>query len=224
MNIYVIAEGQKGTKKLYRNWIPYVNSDLSCVDYIKDVQQNNVFVFFGRGQPEIWDRIQVAVDDVNTNEVFNRLVVAIDSEEMTFQDKLDEARSKLSQHKCRVEIRYIIQHFCLETWLLGISRVFRKKPRDADLIRYREIFDVRTENPELLPGETLNSWNRATFAYHYFRAGIRDTFGDGFKTRKSYTKHNPGFTVERDQFKQVLGRCNKRNHIQSFNTFLDAFI
>jgi len=220
LNIYVVVEGEKGAKKLYKNWIPFVNKNLSNVEYLRDLDTNNFYVIAGYGQTTIYDRIESAIIDVNNNNGFDRLVIGIDSEEKTAHDKFVEVRDFVDKIGCNKDARIVVQHFCLEAWLLANSHLFRKNPQDLDLIEYYHHYDIRSLDPEELPG--YNDWNRSQFAYQYLRTGMRDKrFERG--TRISYTKTNPGSVVQRGYFEQVLSRHNKRGQILNFRHFLTAF-
>ena len=221
MNIYVIIEGETAARKLYKNWIPLVNESLQYVDYLTDVKQNNFFILAGFGQPYIWQRLECAVKDVNEHEVFDRLVIAIDSEDCDPRDQQLEASARVDRMGCRVEVRYVIQHFCLETWLLGNKYMFRKNSSDVELKEYMELFNIRHDDPALLPPYTRRGWNRSQFAYHFLRAGIRDVYtGRGLL----YSKKHPGPTLKKDYFSQVRSRCFDERHILSFESFLNAFV
>lgn len=219
MNIYVIVEGEKATKKIYQNWISYTNSQLTSIDNLHDFKANNYFIFAGHGQSEFPDKVKKAIEDVNNISSINRLVVGIDSEDKEYDEKLSEVKKWVEEETCSVEVKYIIQHFCLETWFLGNKTLFRKKPQDSELISYFNIFDVRSDDPEYLPAHNQEGFNRAKFSYRYLRAGIRDIHG----TRKCYSKSNPGIVLENGFYSQVKERCIKVNHIKSFNSFLEAF-
>jgi len=220
MNIYVIVEGESATKKLYKNWIPFVNTNLRHVDYLPDVTNDNFYILHGYGQPYFLERVERAINDVNNLQLFNRLVIAVDSENADPYDKQSEISNRVDRIGCRVEVRYVIQHFCLETWLLGNRQMFRRKLQDTELSRYVTLFDVRLNDPTLLPNNEEKAWNRAQFAYHYLRAGIRDAYrGKG----TVYSKKNPGLVTGQGYFSQVKKRCLDEQHILSFHNFLDAF-
>lgn len=219
MNIYVLVEGKKGSKKIYKYWIPYLNPILSNIDYPNEFNNNNFLLVAGYGQPQFLNRVDNAVTDSNNIPKIDRLVIAVDSEDLEFDEKHDEIENRIRQIGCRVEYRIVIQHFCIETWLLGNETNFRRHPQDQRLKLFRNIFDIRTRDPELLPPHEENSWNRAQFAYYYLRAGIQDKYGG----RKSYTKTRPGFTIEKSYFTRVKDRFKKKEHIKSFESFIDAF-
>jgi hypothetical protein len=219
MNIYVIVEGQRAAKRIYKIWIPLVNRELKFVDYVKDINYNNFFILAGHGQPGIKSRIESAINDVNNNSLIDRLVISMDSENATYQDKYDEIHESVGKYECRVEIRYIIQHFCMETWLMGNKDMFRKKPQDITLNNFMKLYNIRQKDPEMLPCYPKNSWNRAQFAFYFLQAGIRDKHTYGL----SYTKKNPGITATPGYFLQVNERYMKSHHISSFSDFIEAF-
>ncbi len=219
MNIYVLVEGEKGSKKIYKNWISHVNPKLTNIDYPNEFDDNNYLIVAGFGHPQYLQRIDNAVLDANNIQAIDRLVIAVDSEDFEISEKYDEIENRIKQTGCRVEYRVVIQHFCIEAWLLGNETNFRRHSQDHDLKSFRKIFDIRYHDPELLPPLEENSWNRAQFAYHYLRAGIRDKYGG----MKSYTKSRPGFIVEKAYFNRVKDRCKKREQIKSFEGFINAF-
>lgn len=220
MNIYIVVEGERATKKLYKYWISYVNNKLSPINYLQEFNQNNFFILAGHGQPGIWSRVGTAVDDVNKLQIIDRLVISIDAEDRGYEDKLLEAKSHIDNIGCRVDVRYIVQYFCLETWLLGNITLFRKKPQDDKLRQFLQIHDIRINNPDLLPPHKEYSWNRSQFAYRYLKAGIRDIYDNN----KSYSKKDPGLAITEGFYNQVRKRCFEKNHISSFKDFTNAFI
>lgn len=220
MNIYIVLEGERGSKKIYRKWIQIVNPELSAVNYLVDVKDNNYFILAGFGQPHFLERVDNAVEDVNNLGQFDRLVVGVDSEEFSEHEKYLEVSNRVDRIGCRVEVKYVIQHFCLETWLLGNIHMFRRNAGDVDLVEYMNIFNIRVNDPEDLPNYETRAWNRAQFAYHYLRAGIRDVH----RGNRSYTKKNSSVVAREGYFTQVKRRCIDEEHIQSFNSFLNAFV
>jgi hypothetical protein len=221
MNVYVVVDGEDATKKIYQKWIPLVNKQLQKIDYVNQFTQNNFYVFAGRrGQPGIWNMAEKAIEDANNLTSIDRLIICVDAEDRSYEEILSEAKRRVEKNECRVPIRYVIQYFCLETWLLGNINLFRKKARDQELQGYYTKFNIRENDPENLPSHKQRSMNRATFAYYYLRAGMRDAHGND----KCYSKHNAGIAQEETFFNRVRDRCVKKQHIQSFNDFLNAFV
>lgn len=221
MNIYIVLEGEAGAKKLYKRWIPLVNPNLIYIDYINEIKDNNFYILAGFGQPYFLQRVEKAVEDVNKNEIFNRLVIAVDSENSDLREKQIEVSKRVDRIGCRVEVKYVIQHFCVETWLMGNRNMFRKNPGDKELVEYMKIFNVRNNDPALLPPHPEKALNRAQFAYEYLRAGIGDVHSN---RGLLYSKKDPGIAAQEGYFHQVKSRCVEKQHIFSFKCFLDAFI
>lgn len=221
MNIYVVVEGERAARKVYKTWIPLVNPAMQYIDYLTQLTQNNFFILAGFGQSQfLTSQIENAINDVNRLP-FDRLVLAIDSEDLGFQEKLDELTERVDVLGCKIPVNYIIQHFCFETWLLGNKQTFRKKTDDMELQKFRAIFDVRNNDPELLPSNEERGWNRSQFALQYLRAGLRDVHPSN---RISYTKSHPGIIATEGYFTQVKKRFTEDNQIISFKSFLEAFI
>jgi hypothetical protein len=65
MNIYIIAEGEITEKKVYQSWIPMWNENLSCVESVDLLSQNNFTIYAGGGYPCTLDMIDAAIEDVN---------------------------------------------------------------------------------------------------------------------------------------------------------------
>lgn len=115
MNVYIVVEGEKAARKIYKTWIPLVNPELQYIDYLNQLSQNNFFILAGFGQSQfLTNQIEQAIKDVN-NLPFDRLVIAIDSEDKSFQDKLIELTERVEGIGCKVQVKYVIQYFCFET-------------------------------------------------------------------------------------------------------------
>lgn len=220
MNVYIVVEGEKAARKIYKTWIPLVNPELQYIDYLNQLSQNNFFILAGFGQSQfLTNQIEQAIKDVN-NLPFDRLVIAIDSEDKSFQDKLIELTERVEGIGCKVQVKYVIQYFCFETWLLGNKQIFRRKTNVDELQKFKALFDVRNNDPELLPANNERAWNRSQFALQYLRAGLRDVHPAG---RISYTKSHPGVIATEGYFNQVKKRHLDERHIMSFKGFLDSF-
>ncbi len=225
MNLYIVVEGGKATRSIYKNWIPYVNEDLVYVDYLDQLQENNFYILAGKGQPQIFtDGIRDAIQDVNNIEKIDRLVIAVDSENFMLHEKREELDIYIASIPCRenVEVKVIIQHFCLETWLLGNMHVFRRQPSSQRLQNYMKIFNIRQNDPELLPSYEQENLNRSQFAYKYLKEGMKDT---NFNTNRkiNYSKRHPGNVIRESYFRHIRDRFDTKKHIQSFDMFLEAF-
>ena len=215
MNIYVLVEG-KVEKSVYKEWIPLVNPDLNYVHHPSHLTNNHFVIVSAMGYPTYLQNIEYAAEDVVSNPAINRLVVAIDSEEMTRVEKYDEVQARIHSIDATMDYRIIVQHFCLETWALGNRRVVGVLPQEANLKRFKSVYDVRVSDPEGLPAH--KDWNRAQFAYQYLRAAFRDRWGS-----LTYSKSNPRQLRTKAYFDQLEKRLSDTGHIDSFRAFNTAF-
>lgn len=218
MNIYVVVEGISETK-VYPSWIKLVNKDLVRSDYIEDVIANNFYLIGGGGYPYIYAMIDNAILDTNDNLQFDRLVIALDSEDYCLQDRYQAIDSYVKAKNPRVNVKIIIQHFCFETWALGNEKIVPKIPSDTVLKAYKAIHDVRIKDPELLLELAESNLNRSQFAFQYLKLVIRDK-----GKHVTYSKNKPDVVSHQKYFEALKERLNTTGHISSFRNFLEAFI
>jgi hypothetical protein len=213
---YIVVEGASGEPQIYPNWIRYINDTLTQIHDLRDSSDNAYFLVSGYGYPHYLSVIKNAIEDVNSIGNFDYLIIAVDSEDKTYQEKYDEITEYVNGNLKNSRITIIVQHFCIETWALGNRVACRKNAQDKTLLEYRGIYDVRGNDPELLPA--YKEMNRAQFAYAYLRAMLRDWYPGAL-----YTKAKPAAILVESYFTQIKKRFESTAHIQSFRTFLEAF-
>lgn len=218
MNIYVVVEGSVSEKKVYSSWIPLINSSYNVIGDIREVSTNSVYIVGGYGYPGYFEIIDNGIKDVNEHEAFNRLVISVDSENMSYEEKRSEIEEYLEGKSIRVEHNLIIQHFCFETWALGNKKIVARNPKSELIRKYIAIHNVLSEDPELLPDLKSENLTRVNFAYKYLKAILNE------KHRNlSYSKRNPKVIQHEKYFQQLRDRYNYTDHIKSFGDFLRAF-
>jgi hypothetical protein len=218
VNVYVVAEGEVTEKLVYKSWIPLVNPSLSFVDRADLLRDNHFTIYGGRGYPFYFQMIDDAIDDINALGNIQRLVIAIDSEDMTYEEKRTETLNHVSDRRCSAEIRVIVQHFCIECWALGNRRICCSNPQDQRLRDYKKHYNVRIKDPELMPPYPGERLNRAQFATRYLNLLLQHKF-----QRKGYSKNRPDALLHPKYFEQLKKRFVETGHIRSFNDFLSAF-
>lgn len=218
MNIHVVVEGEIGERQVYQYWVPLVNPNLSYVPHISNLVRDNFSIVIGGGYPQYFELIDGAIADVNRYGNINRLVLAVDSEEMEYDEKFAEIQQYISNTHCIAEVRIIVQHFCLETWALGNRVIIRDHPHSPKLREYKKYYNVKHLDPELLPDYPLEELNRAQFAEKYLRRALNERYRN-----LTYSKSNPGALLHHLYFERVRQRFKETNHISSFGGFLDAF-
>ena len=218
MNVYLIVEGN-GEKKVYAHWVRQVNPSLSIVNSLDEVQHNNLIIISGGGYPNYLEVIKAGVEDVSATKQLDRLVISVDSEEMTFHEKWQEIDGVVKALGKKLNYKIIIQHFCLETWALGNKVIVSRNPKNTKIQELRMHFDVLNNDPELLPDYPEDNRNRSQFAEYYLRKLLNEKYRN-----LSYTKNNPKALLHKKYFHQVKKRWETTRHIKSFKFFLDAFV
>ncbi|WP_162504771.1 hypothetical protein [Treponema endosymbiont of Eucomonympha sp.] len=216
MRYYIVVEGASGEPKIYPHWIQYTNSKLVQLSNLNDNRGDAYYLVSGYGYPNYLKIIENAIQDVNNINNFNYLVVAIDSEDNTYQEKYDEVKDLVADKLESAELKIIVQYFCIETWALGNRIACRRNTQDKVLLEYKNIHDVRKADPELLP--SYKEMNRAQFAFSYLKCMLHDWYPNAM-----YTKSNPKALLSEDYFNQIKKRFGETGHISSFRSFLDTF-
>jgi hypothetical protein len=216
MNFLIIVEG-KAERKIYKNWVPYLQPQLIYVDYLTQVTMNNYLIMSGNGYPQYFDKIDAAIEDINNYNNIDRLIISLDSEGMSYNEKIEEMNSFLEGKNCTAQIYIVIQHFCFETWALGNKRIGPRNPiKGSEVYTYKQIFNVLKNDPELLPGYPEHYLNRSQFALKYLSALARDH-------NTSYSKYLPTAVLNEHFFDGIKKRCQIDKEIKSFQTFIKAF-
>lgn len=226
--MYVLVEGEVGEKKVYREWIPLVNPNLNFAETLDDVKENNYFIIHGGGYPAYLETIENAINDIiqikdeNDKRIFDRLVIAADSEELSFEEKESEIKSHieniLKAKRIKIDYRIIIQHFCLETWCLGNRRIVGNNIQDKTLKSYIKHHDVSKNDPEDLLSPPELGITRAQFSEKYLRSLLQSKYKN-----LTYTKSKPSALLHEKYFEQLKSRLEDTSHIASFREFLKAF-
>jgi hypothetical protein len=219
VNIYLVVEGPVGEKQVYAHWVPLVNPQLCLVSDLSSVTNDTFIIYSGGGYPNYFDVIEAAVQDVQANSQFDRLVVAVDSEEMSQSEKWTEIDDFIQGLGTNINYRIVVQHFCLETWALGNRSIVSRKPKDPKVREYRQHYDVLVRDPELMPGYLVDGLNRSQLAERYLRRLLIDRYRN-----LTYTKSNPSILLNDKYFERVKSRHVQTNHIKSLNDFLSAFV
>lgn len=219
MNIYAVVEGAVGEKEVYRSWISMVNPDLRYANRIADVTQDHFCIISGGGYPNYFDVIRDAVEDVAANQQFDRLVIGIDSEDMSEEEKRAEVVDLVEAMNTAIDYRVVVQHFCLETWGLGNKVIVSRNPTNKTLREYLRYYNVAELDPALLPALPERDLNRAQWSEKYLRLLLNEKYRN-----LSYSKSNPKVLLHPRYFARVRDRYQTTGHIASFSSFLTAFI
>lgn len=218
MNYYIVVEGAV-EKKVYAEWIPLINPSLKQTHSLGEMTQDTFIIFDGGGYPYILEMINGGIADLANLGKDYQLVIVIDSEEMTRQEKFDEIDVYMKSQTVGLIIDYkiIVQHFCFETWALGNRKIVASNPRNPDLVECLRHFHVRTNDPELLTSISARHGNRAQFSETYLRRLLQQ------KYHQTYSKRNPAAVTHPHYFAELKKRFEDTGHIDSFNELLVTF-
>lgn len=156
MNVYFLVEGAKTEVKIYPQWLSYLVPNLSRVDFAHQAVNNNYYLMSGMGSPRILHiELANAVAEINELDNYDYLVLVIDADDMSEQEKIEEVKkftidnNIILNSNCHLCI--IAQKYCIETWFLGNKKVFSKTPnKKSDFYKHAKFYDVSQENPELM--------------------------------------------------------------------------
>ncbi|MEG2281858.1 MAG: hypothetical protein RSB93_01365, partial [Rikenellaceae bacterium] len=123
MNIYVLVEGRVTEMQVYAKWIPYLIPQLTQVDHLSEVRDDNFYMFSGYGYPSILRRLAGTICDINHHGNIDYLVICLDSEEESIEQRYKVIMRRMSilheKLTSRTKIKIIVHHRCIETWFLG---------------------------------------------------------------------------------------------------------
>lgn len=216
MNLYLVVEGKVGEPKIYEKWVPIVNPNLTYVNHYTKIVNNNFAIISGKGYPNYLNVIKNAITDACNFGNIDRIVIGVDSEDYTYEEKYNEINELINDQMCKIELKIIIQHFCLETWCLANRKIIPRNPQNQILIKYLNTFNALKEDPVLMPGYIPEKLNRAQFAAKYLKLCLNEK-------NVTYTKSNPTFVANDRFYKNILERYNSTGHIKEFKEFINAF-
>ena len=200
---------------LYPSWIEHLRSDLQRVNQVSDVDRNHYIIRHGGGYPGLFgDPLKDSIAEMNEYRGFQHLVVCFDSDEESCDEALAFAQARLeekTEQPKNFEVKFIVQHRCIETWLLGNSTLATAAPTRAELVRYRNYFDVRKEDPEAMPCHP-NFAGHAAFHLKYLKLLFREK-------NLSYSKRRPA-DADRPYFLDgIQKRAVATGHLSSYTDF-----
>ena len=217
MKMYLLLEGRRTEKKIYRAWFSHWFPNFRQAERIEDLSENTIFMLAGMGYPQYLRRIADAVADCTSAKV-DHLFICVDAEEELPNKRRSEVLSAISEIRTNsatdsVKIHVVVQDCCIETWLLGHRKLIPRKPMSARLREYLTTYDVAVLDPEKL-GSHQRFLTRSQFHFDYLREVFRHH-------NKSFSKQNPGIALEQNYLEALLSRHRETGHISSFGTLTE---
>jgi len=220
MNIYFLVEGKSTEKKVYPKFIEhFFESKLTKVNQFDEVVDNNYFLLSGNGYPRIFtDVLKNSIIDINSAGNYNYLILCIDSDENSIEERQQELGEYLEQFKeegielssnCKIEL--IVQHRCIETWFLGNKVIYKTNPASKILSKFQAFYNVKDNDPELLP-VFKDFGNHASFHFAYLREML-------LERNVRYSKNYPRDVAEKHYLERLIERGETDSHILSFMYF-----
>lgn len=220
MNLYIIVEGEQTEMHAYPKWLSYTIPEMTQVSNYIDAQNNNYYLFSGGGIPSIYNHIANAVRDINKlNDVYNYLIVCIDSEEISVNARMQKVFDSLQENNVELtdncELRIIVQKYCIETWFLGNRRVFKRNPEGERFREYIQHYNVEQDDPELM--QTYGSFVRTP---HFHESYLREMLKE-YNVR--YSKSRPRDVLTEPYFNEMQRRINESSHLVTFQSLIELF-
>ncbi|OHD18793.1 MAG: hypothetical protein A2086_03205 [Spirochaetes bacterium GWD1_27_9] len=218
MNIYFLVEGQSTETQIYPEWLLHLVPNLKRVSYYDQVSDNCYYLFSSNGIPSIYDDIINAIEDISNSGLYDYLVICLDAEELTVEQRKNEIFSVLKDNKIilnGLNLEIIVQNRCFETWFLGNRKIFKQNPQFQDFIDLVKYYNVYNLDPELMQKPACYSKSIAEFHRKYLSEMLKER-------KLYYSKSNPKIIKE----KYYLKELNKRvkicpSHLQSFQSFIN---
>lgn len=213
MNILFVVEGKRTEKKLYKKWVKYIQPGLEFVPGITDLTGNKFTIVSGGGFPGYYQVIKNSILDTDRLNNIDCLFICIDSEELSFSEKLNQLEEFIKKECPPVgsSLVLIIQNHCIETWLMGNRRINISSAQNQELCKYRDFYNVNTSDPENLV--SIDNRTIAQFTLDYLVSMLREK-------GLSYSKSNVSAVSNKSYFKQLVKRFEENDHIKSFGYLL----
>ena len=149
MNLYFLVEGRRTEKKLYPAWLEILVPALTRVESLDDIDNCNYYIFSGEGYPSLLNHFQNAVKDYLACGKFDRMVVCLDVDDSTPEERIRVVTETSSAAGLpNSELTVIAQECCIETWFLGNRKAVSPTPNDTELSKWLSFYNVRQDDPE----------------------------------------------------------------------------
>lgn len=230
MNLYFLVEGFTESD-FYSSFVNfYFENKLIRVDKPLDAVSNNYYLIGSGGYPFIYTgskypkdsdaALKNAILDVNSNPIFDYLIICLDADELSIEERKTEFSNhvdKLKNEKIILnpycQFKLIIQNRCIETWFLGNKKIVKKNPNMEPFISYVNYYNVKEDDPESM-GNFNENFTHQDFHLQYLRVALREK---RLKYDKTYIENT---IAKRDYIEQLIKRVNERKkHLKTLYDF-----
>ena len=219
MNLYFLVEGLT-ERKVYPQWLNHLlPSCYSRVSNAYDVNKDDYFLISGGGYPSILDNhLRSSIEEVNDCGNYDWLILVIDADEMSIQDKTEEVHQFIETNNivlnANCQLHVITQKCCMEAWFLGNRAVYTKSPSKSDFGKHNVFYDVSQNDPELMVKPTNSEETLSIYHYEYLKQML-------LERNVRYSKTKPNDVGESHYLSQLKKRVNETNHLSSLKNFLN---
>jgi hypothetical protein len=192
---------------------------LKKVDRLEDVSNDDYLLISIDGNTARRDNIGESLKSIerhnstameNGRNPIDRLLVCLDAEDSTYEDKLNEVESLISNYSPSLACDAIVHNCCLETWFLGNKQMMKRYPQSELLREWKDFYDVSAACPESMPcypGFRV----KAEFHLEYLKEMLRDR-----ASSLTYSKYSPSAVKQEKYLLALVDRYETTGHIQSF--------
>ena len=224
MNVLFIVEGKRTEKLIYKKWVPYIHPSLqycqisSAIEFIEHISQSrdseNLAILTGGGYPGYFKIISDIFRDIGASTDIDYVIICVDSEDQSYDEKMTEIKNFIENDCIEIapSIFVIIQHHCIETWLLANKRINIIRTQTPELRTYREFYNVNRLDPELMP--QIDSRSIGSFTFRYLKLMLAEK-------NLTYSKSHVNCVTNRGYFNQIVRRYEQEGHIPSFGRYYD---
>lgn len=216
MNLYFLVEGRRSELKIYPKWLKYLLPHFKRVQSCDEAKKNNYYLISGGGYPSIYHHLRNAIEEVNSTQKYDYLILCLDADESTAAERIREISHYLEKMDLKItncDLKVVVQNRCLETWFLGNRIVYSRQPNSGTFREYAKFYNVSSDDPELMrlykgfPSISL-------FHYSYLKEMLAER---GIR----YTKAMPGGVTDPPYIEQLIARTQETDHLKTLKDFLD---
>lgn len=219
MNIYFLVEG-KTEQKVYPQWLSHLIPTLSRVNFAQDAEKNNYYLISGLGYPRLLDaELANSVLEINECANYDYLVLVIDTDDMSEQEKVDEILQFINTNDIALnsscQLHIIAQTSCMETWFLGNQKAYKKSVgKHSAFYPHAKFYDVSQQDPQAM--NKPDGFCGSTSVYHetYLRKMLAEK-------NIRYSKSNPKEVDKAHYLEQLKKRVSDTQHLISLKNFFN---
>ncbi len=223
MNIYFLVEG-KTERKVYPKWLAHLSPHLERVNAPGDAANNNYYLISGGGFPSILDNHLVdSVSDVNAAGNYDYLVLAIDTDDISADEKEEEVRRFVISNNIVLDSCKLIvmpQVVCMETWFLGNRSIYDRNSSSDDVLALTKHYNTADNDPEKMRQPEGYSGSIGDYHFHYLKTMLREK-----GITSSYRKSEPRGVATPHYIEELRNRVasdqNSMCSLRIFFNFLD---